>query len=98
MKIILLLAILLTACDVAEINQTKEKYVCDDTTKAERTKFILTCIAAANPMSDEEPEDWIRECNDVAIKNICPKVTFLILRRRDGHLGAWYTVSEEALK
>lgn len=37
-----------------------------------RAAFILACINNANPKSDEEPEDWIRQCQYMAEQTLCP--------------------------
>jgi len=32
----------------------------------------VECAAAANPKSDEEPEDWLNKCRDMAREACCP--------------------------
>lgn len=43
------------------------KEICKDTEK--RAKFIVDCAKAANPMSDEEGEDLVRQC-DITSKHL----------------------------
>ncbi len=45
---------------------------CTQDTVADRSNFILACIANANPKSDEEPEDWLKICQQIAEQTICP--------------------------
>ena len=47
--------------DTAEVFSHKAYWCQDDTTQV-RADFILQCVENANPMSDEEPEDYILEC------------------------------------
>lgn len=37
----------------------------------EQRKFVLSCIEKANPMSDEEPEDYILQCQHTAQDLFC---------------------------
>lgn len=37
-------------------------------------EFVSACIKDANPKSDEEPEDWIKQCRYTAIEIICKEV------------------------
>ena len=50
--------------------------VCDDESIPLRAEFTLQCIANANPKSDEEPEDWIHQCEDMATELYCKDVFF----------------------
>ncbi|MCP4100529.1 MAG: hypothetical protein GY750_03760 [Lentisphaerae bacterium] len=51
---------------------TKNTTHCDLTSADKRSDFILQCLKNANPESDEEPEDWIRQCQTMAEQTICP--------------------------
>lgn len=45
-------------------------------TEAERhalSKFVVDCATAANPMSDEEGEDLVRQCQITAEAILCPE-------------------------
>jgi hypothetical protein len=82
MKIITLLLtiFLLTACggDGKPFEYTKRisEPVCTDETIAQRAEFTLQCITNANPKSDEEPEDWLHKCEDMAVSLYCKDVYF----------------------
>lgn len=56
-------------CVYDEITEPKFtwKEICKDTEK--RAKFIVDCAKAANPMSDEEGEDLVRQC-DITSKHL----------------------------
>ena len=36
--------------------------------------WVSTCLKDANPKSDEEPEDWIRQCERTGSRILCPQV------------------------
>ena len=46
--------------------------VCADTVSEVIGEFTLHCIDNANPKSDEEPEDWIDMCHEMAVDIYCP--------------------------
>jgi len=46
---------------------------CPASSSKEVGAFILQCIGNANPMSDEEPEDWIEACQITAEQTLCQK-------------------------
>lgn len=54
-------------------SQTMEIY-CSETTINDRSNFILDCIKNANPKSDEEPEDWIKICEEIGESLYCKKI------------------------
>jgi len=64
--------------------------VCEDSTTEQRARFTLDCISNANPNSDEEPEDWIALCQELAEKAYCRKQTVILEQRWFD--GAWQTV------
>lgn len=47
------------------------KLICD---VKNRAKFIIDCAKAANPMSDEEGEDLVRQCEETSEHLFCKKV------------------------
>lgn len=56
--------LLMTACEsVQPAKDTQYK----KGTEEKAAAFILDCLANANPLSDEEPEDWIRNCERFAM-------------------------------
>lgn len=42
--------------------------------KIGRAKFIIECAKAANPMSDEEGEDLVKECERTSFSLFCESV------------------------
>jgi hypothetical protein len=71
-----IICILLFGCgDNYQVGDIKEEIVnkqfCTENTIDLRAEFTLTCISNANPHSDEEPEDWIRYCQDMAEQTYC---------------------------
>jgi hypothetical protein len=48
--------------------------LCSENTITARSEFILTCAKNANPMSDEEGEDLVQQCEETAEHLFCPKV------------------------
>lgn len=64
MKLLLIILLFLIACE-------EEKTPCwsiSDSLRVEQRVWVLNCIEKANPKSNEEPEDWIEECEDVSIR------------------------------
>lgn len=47
------------------------RVICTDDTIEKRSDFTLQCIENANPKSDEEPEDWLYKCENMAEKLYC---------------------------
>ena len=83
----------------------KEEQICSSDTKKDRASFILQCLANANPKSDEEPEDWIRECQVMAEQTYCDIKTFQvqqkcnrILHKGDCRWDFWLTTKKTLVK
>jgi len=98
MKVLMIIVLLVIAgCDREELRVIKRnEYVCETDTKKERVDFILQCIANANPKSDEEPEDWITKCEDMAKRTICELKTVEITQVCGQSSGCmWYEVSRK---
>ena len=81
--IVLLSVLLCVACSdnsekgkVREI-EARQNYCTADTSK-DRAEFILQCLKNANPKSDEEPEDWIYQCKEMAEDTLCPMTEVII--------------------
>ena len=72
-KLLTILPLLaLTACGEDEYSTyMRQDLVCDASSVSQRSDFILSCIKNANPKSDEEPEDWIKDCQDMAEETYC---------------------------
>lgn len=70
-----LVGVLLTGCSSEEGMQrviTDYEKHCTQDTMTKRAEFILSCIENGNPKSDEEPEDWIGKCKEMAEDTYCP--------------------------
>ena len=93
-----LLLLLVAGC--TDINGTRvierdETYCQMDSSEA-RSKFILQCIKNANPQSDEEPEDWILKCQDMAEETLCPVILMQITQVcGEGARCRWSEVSRK---
>lgn len=61
-----------------EYTRLKNDWDCNKSTTEERANFTLQCISNANPKSDEEPEDWILMCEDIANRLYCKERTYNI--------------------
>lgn len=72
-KLLLLLALITFLAGCERIVVTSE-YQCNKDTLEQRASFTLDCIKNANPMSDEDPEDWIAVCEETSIRTYCEKV------------------------
>ena len=94
---IVLLIVVLSGCSKGDLRTHEaEDYICDSGSRSDRSGFILSCIKNANPLSDEEPEDWIRQCQYMAEQTFCPKVIMIVTRRCDSNFGChWREVSRD---
>lgn len=57
------------------------KYEHRCTTEEQREKlatWVAQCIKDANPMSDEEPEDWVYQCEITGSKMLCEEVPVVV--------------------
>jgi len=94
--ILIVLALLLIACDRELEFRTYEKMDmhCDGSSREEIAAFTLQCIENANPHSDEEPEDWIGKCKQMADATYCPVIMLEITERiGGGHVERWREIS-----
>lgn len=65
--------LLLAGCDEPpfEYSVVEEVTICDQAPESALEDFTLKCISGANPRSDEEPEDWIGICLELAQEIHC---------------------------
>jgi len=63
-----------------------------DIAKEERASFILDCLKNANPKSDEEPEDWISLCEDMAEDIYCKKSPCIVKQIKNEKYGNWIDI------
>ena len=77
--LILLSAVLISGCSKGERREREIGGLdCNASTAKVRADYMLQCIRNANPVSDEEPEDWLHICEDMAEKLYCKNNTFII--------------------
>ena len=74
MKYLIILFVFLAGCN-DEINRRTDHICTDPVDKDKLVKFILDCAKAANPMSDEEGEDLVIQCERTGTRVICPVVS-----------------------
>ena len=61
-----------THAKIKTVQQWNWKTICKDNDK--RAEFILNCAKAANPMSDEEGEDLVIQCERTSRNLFCDEV------------------------
>lgn len=89
------LTLLLVACggDPHYYTEQELRYYCPDKVKEKVKDYSLGCMEAANPRSDEEPEDWIYICRSDAIKLYCEERTVIITKfNPNGKVRSYDTV------
>lgn len=85
-------------CTDPDRTYVKLKYepLCDPSTVEQRSSFVLRCIKNGNPVSDEEPEDWIPLCQEMAEEVYCPLVAVYITKKCGSSSGCnWIEVSRK---
>lgn len=75
---IILLSLSLIACSTEYRTVQEIRIICNDSTVEKRASFTLQCINNANPKSDEEPEDWIKQCQTMAEGIYCDKTPVVV--------------------
>ena len=75
--------VLLTSCSQAEDRSVKRIITSCKGVKPSVANFTLQCIKNANPVSDEEPEDWIPLCKKMAIDIFCTKITITVKQHKE---------------
>ncbi len=83
--VIVFLALISGCTGKSEKGELKEfeeyKTHCDEKSADDRAEFILQCLKNANPKSDEEPEDWIYQCQNMAEDTLCPSLTVIVTKK-----------------
>lgn len=86
-----IILILLTGCSDETTVSRMFRYECN--TEAQRktlAKFVVDCAKAANPMSDEEGEDLVQQCEATGKNIICPsKIVCNYITRTAGLLSTY---------
>jgi hypothetical protein len=75
-KYILIMVILLSGC--GDKVATRYENECLPADKGLRD-FIIECARVANPMSDEEGEDLVQQCEYTGKSIMCPKITYSVI-------------------
>jgi hypothetical protein len=74
MRTVIVIFVVIAGCAPGE-PRLRYEHECTTPEQAEKlAPWLLKCIEAANPMSDEEPEDWIAQCERTGIKTLCSRV------------------------
>ena len=91
------MVLLVTGCSDEPQYRIVERLVtkCDDATKDARANWINQCIANANPKSDEEPEDWLRQCQWIAEDIFCDEVNMAVRQQQICYGCPWETFGWE---
>ena len=92
-----LIALLCAGCSKGEIRVREiNAHHCTMESSEKRADFILQCIDNANPKSDEEPEDWIGKCQNMAEQTLCPEITMVKTERCASNMGCvWVETKRE---
>ena len=61
-----------TQAKLKTVQQWRWKSICKDNDK--RAEFIINCAKAANPMSDEEGEDLVIQCERTSHNLFCDEI------------------------
>ena len=80
-KLTIVFVLALFGCEGEPQEFPKTEYDCSETSKEVLAEFTLTCLKNANPLSDEEPEDWMDKCPRMATRTYCKAETYMVLRR-----------------
>lgn len=97
---LILLAILLTACGRSSEVRLEPKPDCtsDPEVRKQLAEFVLTCAKNANPLSDEEGEDLVAQCQKTGTQVVCPVVTSHVTYNCDGMGACWEVFSVPVVK
>lgn len=89
----LIILLFFSGCSLSDDSYTSTMYRHECNTDAERkslAKFIVDCAKAANPMSDEEGEDLVEQCEKTGRGIICPsKMVCNYMTKPAGFMSSW---------
>lgn len=89
---ILFLLVTLTGCgDHPRTPRLIYKPDCSPQETEKLANWMLECIKRANPKSDEEPEDWILQCERTGKRTLCSSVP--AVRFQTCHSCTWNSVA-----
>ena len=83
LKYSLLALVLLSGCsEPPDYTETRSRLISEQACPVEvadsRADYMLQCIKNANPKSDEEPEDWLYVCKNMANDLYCKDATYRV--------------------
>jgi len=83
--VLIMFGVLWTGCSDEVWVETSVENECFETVDRERlAKFIINCSKAANPLSDEEGEDLVAQCERTGTRTFCPPHKFCRMRIEGG--------------
>ncbi len=89
----ILLLLFLTGCSFSDDSYISTMYRHECSTDVQRkqlAKFIVDCAKAANPMSDEEGEDLVEQCERTGKSTICPsQIVCNYMTKPAGFMSSW---------
>lgn len=94
--ILIIIIILFTGCSYSNKKQRilkTSKITCNEKIIKEKSQFILDCIKSVN--TNEEPEDWITLCEEIATKTFCKEVPVILYQETHDDGWTWYTYKTE---
>jgi len=68
MKYVLIIIGFLVGCGNDENSTSKPCYAMPDSLKSDYRSWLISCIEKGNPLSDEEPEDLVLQCEKTGIR------------------------------
>lgn len=71
---VLFLALALVGCESTAIQPSMRPSCSSTADRQALADFIISCSTAANPLSDEEGEDLVAQCEQTGIRTLCPTV------------------------
>ena len=92
---ILVLSLALAGCSEDRFRTTTD-VICLPEVTEKVASFSQQCTGGGNPMSDEEPEDWIGKCLDMAQEIYCESVIVRVDQKRFG-LDRWQEVGRSVM-
>lgn len=75
MKRMICVALLSTGCDSPLSRPRYKQEMVPAAASEEHQAWVLACIANGNPMSDEEGEDLVEQCEQTAFRMFAPTLT-----------------------
>lgn len=77
MRYLIVFVVFMLGCDNPDRPKPIKPKLSHCDTSQEQREWVSNCVRDANPKSDEEPEDWIRECYEMSVKLYCGNNCYL---------------------